>query len=80
MLQDSGYDVKGFFDNSKTKNNCLINGLKVSLPNIIDTMSPDEKVDLFIIISSQYEKAVQSIIKQLKSYGIGEKQYICRFY
>lgn len=80
MLQDSGYNVKGFFDNSKTKNNCLINGLKVSLPNIIDTMSPDEKKDLFIIISSQYEKAVQSIIEQLKSYGISEGQYICRFY
>lgn len=80
ILQDDGYEIKGFFDNSKTKNDCIINGLKVNLPNVINTMSLNERKNLFVIVSSQYKKSVKSIIGQLKSYGISEGQYICRFY
>lgn len=80
ILQKCGYKVKGFFDNSKSKNNCIIDGLTVSLPNKLNFMSSDELKNLFIIVSVQQRDIASAIMNQLSEYGLNEDQFISRIY
>jgi glycosyltransferase involved in cell wall biosynthesis len=80
ILQNAGYNVRGFIDNSELKNGSIINGLLVSQPNILKNISPDKRNQLFVIVTSQWKHVVKSIINQLREMGLSESQFCSRVY
>ena len=80
ILRNAGYEVRGFFDNSISKNNCYIDGLLISLPDKIQLMLPDEIDKIFIIISVQQKEIANKITNQLIGYGLNNKQIVRRIY
>jgi FlaA1/EpsC-like NDP-sugar epimerase len=80
ILQNAGYNVRGFIDNSELKNGSIINGLLVSQPNILKSISPDKRNQLFVIVTSQWKHVVKSIINQLREMGLSESQFCSRVY
>jgi len=80
ILQNAGYNVKGFLDNSKQKAGCVINGLPVSLPSSLERMSPETRDGIFVIVTIQSERIAQFIKKQLRELGLREFQFASRIY
>ena len=80
ILQNAGYNVRGFLDNSDIKSGCMINGLPVSLPNMLKNMPPDSRSHIFVMVTTQRELVAQSIMNQLRDFGLSESQFIGRIY
>lgn len=80
ILQNAGYNVTGFLDNSEQKAGCVINGLPVSLPSILEHMSPETRDGIFVIVAIQSERSAQLIKKQLRELGLREFQFASRIY
>lgn len=75
ILQNAGYNVKGFLDNSEQKVGCVINGLPVSLPSTLERMSPEFRYGIFVIVTVQSEHIAQLIKKQLRELGLRDFQF-----
>ena len=80
ILQNAGYNVKGFFDNSRTKNNCIINTLPVRLPGVLKDMSPEELENIFVVVTNQQRHVANEIMDQLRGYGLNDSQFVSRIY
>ncbi|GIP35605.1 glycosyltransferase family A protein [Paenibacillus sp. J2TS4] len=80
ILQQAGYHVKGFLDNSEFKDGSQINGLPVSKPGILNNRSSDSTNDIFVIVSTQSPHAADSITRQLKDFGLSDSQFASRIY
>lgn len=80
ILQNAGYNVKGFLDNSEQKAGCVINGLSVSLPSTLERMSPETLAGIFVIVTIQSEHIAQLIKKQLRELGLRDFQFASRIY
>ncbi|WP_042353090.1 glycosyltransferase family 2 protein [Bacillus massiliigorillae] len=80
ILQNAGYNVKGFLDNSEQKAGCVINGLPVSLPSTLERMSPETRDRIFVIVTIQSEHIAQLIKKQLRELGLRDSQFTSRIY
>ncbi|MEK4849523.1 glycosyltransferase family 2 protein [Paenibacillus sp. FSL H7-0756] len=80
ILQNAGYDVKGFIDNSEKKEGCIINGLPVSLPYILKRMPPESLSSIFVIVSVQSDSVANSIINQLRELGLHDSQFSSKIY
>lgn len=80
ILKKAGYKVKGFLDNSDTKNGCIINELKVNLPSILKNVDDEKLNNIFIVISTQKKQVVEVLKSQLKNLNIKENQFAIRIY
>ncbi|MEH7384265.1 glycosyltransferase [Bacillus sp. JJ1521] len=80
IIQNAGYKVKGFIDNSKQKSGSIINGIPVCLPNCLIELYPVTLEDVFIIVASQRKQVVDSIVKQIREMGIEDSQFAIRIY
>jgi len=80
ILKKAGYRVKGFLDNSDTKNGCIIDSIEVSLPAIIKNLNNEQLNNIFIIISTQKKQVVQILKNQLREFNIKDEQMVVRIY
>ncbi|AOZ93257.1 glycosyltransferase family 2 protein [Paenibacillus crassostreae] len=77
ILRNAGYSVKGFLDNSDTKNGHIIEGLPVCLPNSMK----DKKIeDIFVVVSIQQERTGTILMNQLRDIGLNDNQFTRRIY
>lgn len=80
ILQNAGYNVKGFLDNSELKEGCTINGLPVSLPDILRNIPPDRRNNIFVMVTTQRKHVAQAIKDQLRELGLDDSQFVSRIY
>lgn len=80
ILKNAGYKVKGFLDNSDTKNGTIIEGLEVNLPSMLKNLDDEKLSNTFIIISTQKKQIVEILRNQLKGFNITDDQIIIRIY
>lgn len=80
ILQKFEYKVKGFLDNGPSKNNTIINGIPVRLPNMLNSISKEELEKLFIVVSVQQVETANKIKNQLRSYGLDDSKFTSRIY
>ena len=80
ILQQAGYKVEGFLDNSSHKKGCSIGGIIVYSPAILKDMDRVALENIFVMISHASERVSQSIKSQLLSYGLHDSQIALRSY
>lgn len=80
ILKSSGYDIKGFLDNSESKNGCTTDGLPVNLPSILKGFPEDRLRNIFVVIAIQQEHIAELIMNQLRELGLKDSQFTSRIY
>lgn len=80
ILKNADYKVKGFLDNSDTKNGCIIDDIEVNKPVIIKNLSNEQINNIFIIISTQKKQVVEILKNQLRELNIKDEQMAVRIY
>lgn len=80
ILKNAEYKIRGFFDNSEAKKGICINGVRVDMPNVIESFDDTERKKLFIIICNQQPKVISAIENQLRDMGIGSTQIEKKIY
>lgn len=80
ILKNSGYDIKGFLDNSESKNGCIVDGLPVNLPSLLKGFSEDRLRNIFVVVSIQQEHIAELIMDQLRELGLKDSQFTSRIY
>lgn len=80
VLKNAGYNVKGFLDNSQTKNGCSIDGLPVTLPVILKKLPPYKLENTFVIVTIQQEHIAVILMEQLRELGLDDSQFTTRTY
>ncbi|GIP51615.1 glycosyltransferase family 2 protein [Paenibacillus vini] len=80
MLKSSGYNIKGFLDNSPVKNGCLVDDLPVNYPTILKSYPSDRLRQTFVIVSIQREDTALLLMNQLRELGLSNTQFVTRFY
>jgi glycosyltransferase involved in cell wall biosynthesis len=78
ILREAGYKVKGFLDNSTSKQGSNIEGLLVDSPAVLKTLPSLEEI--FVVVTIQQEQISNILSDQLKDLGLTPAQIAKRIF
>lgn len=76
ILQNAGYQVRGFLDNNKGLEGSIISGLKVYTPSVLSHMSKDKLSNIFVIVCHKKRSVFDEISSKLEEIGL-KRNRIC---